>query len=304
MRIELLNIFFTIVETGSISQTARKHYISQPAVTSQLQSLEDEVSKKLFTRSSGQRKPLVLTEAGEIFLEYAKKLVDIYQEMDNALSKLDANFEKLVIGTGPTIGTYIFPFLMKVFQKDFPHIPISTSMVLGPNLHAGLQNRDFDMIITSNIPKGSDFVYDAILDDQLVLITSDNTKIDDMITINRFKKLPLVIRENDSTINRRVNLHLSKHGFEIKDLNVVQQAYGNEAVKQAVNAGMGFGFVAKSSISDPDSIKKYKIIRIKGLKIERQIYLIHTASRHLTTSMVTFRKFVLLKRWLEGTPLV
>ncbi len=303
MRIETLNIFFSIAETGSISQTARKHYISQPAVTSQLQALEEELSKKLFTRNAGQRKPLVLTEAGEVFKGYAKKLLDTYQEMESALSRLDANFGGLVVGTGPTIGTYIFPFLVESFRKDYPHIPVSTRMVLGSALHRGLYEREFDMIITSNLPKGEDYVSHAILDDQLVLIASAGYKVDGVITVNRLKRIPLVIREDDSSVNGRLNKHLAKHGLSLKDFNVVRQVLGNEALKQAVNAGTGLGFVARSSLLGRNSGNNYRVIQVKGLQVERHIFLIYPASRPVTASMECFTKFVLFKRWLEGTPL-
>lgn len=297
MRMETLELFISIVDLGSISQAARKHHLSQPAVTSQIKALEEEQSVTLFVRNPGQRKPIVLTEAGEVFYDYSIKLLNMYQEMTISLKSLDTAYNSFVLGVGPTAGTYTVPFILESLSRRYPQIHINMKMCLAANLLPNLQKREYDMIIMVSPPKSPDLVSKIFYSDEIVLIASENYKIKDSITLGQLKKLPIALREESSTSFRILENNLNKYGTQIKDLNVVMQTFGTEAIKQAVSTGMALGFVAKSSITGHNASNMLKTIEIKGLKLVRNIHLVYHTSHPFTPSMKFFWDFVSSYQW-------
>lgn len=110
-----LHIFYTVAEKGSFSMAAQALHMTQPAVTMQVQALEDYFGTKLFQRTT---KKIEITEAGRALLPVAKRSIELIKETDITMSKFTHMLEgRLQLGASLTIGEYILPRLLGPFSK-------------------------------------------------------------------------------------------------------------------------------------------------------------------------------------------
>lgn len=115
-----LKVFCTVAETKSFSKTSEIIHLTQPAVSLQIQALEELYETKLFDRSSGS---ITLTPAGEILYKYAKQILTMYAEAAKEISKITGLIKGCVkIGAGTTVGNYILPAVAVDFKKDTPKL--------------------------------------------------------------------------------------------------------------------------------------------------------------------------------------
>jgi Transcriptional regulator len=113
-----LKVFCTVAETKSFSKTSEIIHLTQPAVSLQIQALEELYETKLFDRSSGS---ITLTPAGEILYNYAKQILSLYAEAAKEIGKITGLIKGCVkIGAGTTVGNYILPAVAVEFKKKHP----------------------------------------------------------------------------------------------------------------------------------------------------------------------------------------
>ena len=122
MNIRKLYIFYKTASCLNMSQVAKEMYVSQPSISQCISEIESEIGTKLFDRI-GRR--LYLTHEGEIFYEYTRRMLNIYEEAINVVQTSNSNEGKLVIGASTTIGTYIMPYIIHKFNKQEKDIQIS-----------------------------------------------------------------------------------------------------------------------------------------------------------------------------------
>ena len=124
MRLQNLSVFLNVAKYGSISQAARIEHLTQPAVTSIITSLEKELNVELFYREMRQRKPIALTEKGQIFKKYAQQMLELYSRMELELSENVAESTSFSVGTGRSNSVFLLPTLLDHYKKQYPMVEI------------------------------------------------------------------------------------------------------------------------------------------------------------------------------------
>ncbi len=120
-----LKVFCTVAETKSFSKTSEIIHLTQPAVSLQIQALEEIYETKLFDRSSGT---INLTPSGEVLYRYAKEILALYAKAEKDIGKITGLIKgSIKIGTGTTVGNYILPSVIVDFKKTHPKIKIHVS---------------------------------------------------------------------------------------------------------------------------------------------------------------------------------
>lgn len=297
MRIETIKIFLSIVETGSVSRSARMHHLTQPAVTSQIHALEEELGGSLLERLPRQRSRITPTKKGEVFLPFARKILDTYEESKEAMENPKGQQGSITVGTSPTNGTYVFPYLVESFKRKFPGIIVRTFMSTGNSIHRDLLEGMCNIAITTNNSlETGQIVYEKLDSDPLVLVAGSDYAVKRIITVEQLKALPLILRNSGTTSRRIIENGLLKESCSMEDLNVVLQVFDNESVKQSVSAGLGVGFVTESSMAGMKGVLKK--IRVKNLRFERSLYLMRKEGSELSPSMRSFWRYALSKKWI------
>ncbi|SFU85378.1 LysR substrate binding domain-containing protein [Clostridium sp. DSM 8431] len=123
MNIRKLKVFYATANNLNMTKTAKELYISQPSVTQTIHEIEEELQVKLFDRIG---KKLYLTEEGKVFLNYVRRILNLYEEGSEVLKEM-ASMEKgkITIGASTTIGTYILPEIIREFAEAYEGIEIS-----------------------------------------------------------------------------------------------------------------------------------------------------------------------------------
>ena len=150
--------------------------------------------------------------------------------------------------------------------------------------------------ITTNSEVHRDkILYEKFMRDPLVLIVRANYPVKNTITVGQLVTLPIVLRVSGATSLKILNDGLLKFGYSIKDLNILLKVFDNESVKQSVMAGFAAGFVTASSVKAHSG--EFRIINIKNLKFDRNLYLMRLDNENYTKAMHYFWSFTISGKW-------
>lgn len=296
-----LHIFFTVADKGSFSLAAQALHMTQPAVTMQVQSLEDYFGTKLFQRST---KRIELTEAGRTLLPLAKRSVDLVQETDLAMSKFTHMLEgRLHLGASLTIGEYILPRLLGPFRKEYPNISVSMKVMNTTQIMEDIFNHQLTFGLVEAPVHHPDVRTDIVLNDELKLIIPAHHALADLetIRIEDMLQYPFILREHGSGTRQVMEQELQRAGIGSEQLKIVMELGSTGAIKSAVEAGLGITILSPSSVKHEVALGLFHVKSIEGVTFTRHFYSIFLQAALLPISAVMFLSFLRernLQAWL------
>ncbi|TMV46069.1 LysR family transcriptional regulator [Paenibacillus mesophilus] len=296
-----LHIFYTVADKGSFSMAAQALHMTQPAVTMQVQSLEDYFGTKLLQRST---KKIELTEAGRTLLPFAKRSIDLIKDTDIAMSKFTHMLEgRLQLGASLTIGEYILPRLLGPFSKEYPSISVSLKVMNTTQILEEIFNHQLTFGLVEAPIHHPDVKAEIVLNDELKLIVpSDHPlAVQESITLDDVLKYPFILREQGSGTRQVMEEELQRVGFGTDRLKIVMELGSTGAIKSAVEAGLGITLMSPTAVRHETALGIFKVKSIEGLTFTRHFYSIYLQAALLPISAVTFLTFLRerdLNAWL------
>ncbi|MFS0839438.1 selenium metabolism-associated LysR family transcriptional regulator [Paenibacillus sp. 1P03SA] len=296
-----LHIFYTVAEKGSFSHAAQALHMTQPAVTMQVQSLEDHFGIKLFHRST---KKIELTEAGRTLIPYARKCVELIRETENAMTGFTAMAEgRLQLGASLTMGEYILPRLLGPFRKEYPNISVAMKVMNTTQILDEIFAHQLTFGLVEAPIQHPDVHTEAILSDELKLIVPAEHPLAELQTIRMEDvfQYPFVLREEGSGTRRVMEEELERAGIPCGGMNIVMELGSTGAIKSAVEAGLGVSILSQSSVKHEVRLGILKVKEIEGVSFTRSFYAIYLNSTLLPLSAVSFLNFMRrddLVKWL------
>jgi DNA-binding transcriptional LysR family regulator len=296
-----LHIFFTVAERGSFSVAAQTLHMTQPAVTMQIQALEDYFGTKLFHRST---KRIELTEAGHTLLPFARDSISLIQKTDMAMSRFTHMLEgRLQLGASLTIGEYVLPRLLGPFSREYPHISVSMKVMNTTQIVEEIVNNQLNFGLIEAEVSHPDVKSEPVLHDELHLTLPDNHPLNqlDTITVDDAMKYPFVLREKGSGTRQVLEDEFHRKGIDLAKMNIVMELGSTGAVKSAVEAGLGISVLSSSSVKHELALGILKLRRIEGVSFARKFYSIQLKTTLLPITAVTFLTFLRerdLGQWL------
>lgn len=296
-----LHIFHTVAERGSFSAAAQSLHMTQPAVTMQVQSLEDYFGTKLLQRST---KRIELTEAGRALMPYAQRSIDIIRDTDQAMSTFTKQLKgRLQLGSSLTIGEYILPRLLGPFGQEYPQISISMKVMNTAQIMEEILNHQLNFGLIEAPVNHPDMHMEAVMSDELMLVVPKDHPLAacDAVTLEEVIEYPFILREQGSGTRLVMEEQLRKKDIDPSTLKIVMELGSTGAVKSAVEAGLGIAFLSASSVKHEVTLGLMKVIKISDSKFQRQFYSIYLKSALLPISAVTFITFLRerdLQQWL------
>ncbi len=295
MDFKQLEAFINVAKHKSFSKAANCVFLSQPAVSSHISTLERELNVQLFDRTS---KEVLLTPAGESFLNFA---VDILNTRDKAISSI-SSFNttingKLRLAASTTPCNTILPMLIKSFQKSYSDVSFSVTELSSREIVNEIIKFDCEIGIVGNDVEDDKIKCYRLLEDNLVLISSPEFNIPEEISLESLLKYRFILRENGSATRKTFEDALYKNNMDISMLNVCCEVNNQDTLFQFVKNGIGISIVSDAvynSYLNSDCIKKSKI---KDIVLKRYIYLIISSKRTLTPTAKAF--FNLCKKTYE-----
>ncbi|MFC6331272.1 selenium metabolism-associated LysR family transcriptional regulator [Paenibacillus septentrionalis] len=297
-----LHIFHTVADRGSFSAAAQALYMTQPAVTMQVQSLEEYFGTKLFMRST---KKIELTEAGKVLLPYAKRSIDLIRDTDQAMTSFTQQQKgRLLLGASLTIGESILPRWLGPFGKEYPNIGISMKVMNTTHLIEEIETHQLNFAIIEAPIQHHDMHIEAVMEDELVLVVPADhplTKLGTPLSLENVLKYPFILREQGSGTRQVMEDKLIENGYDPQQLQIVMELGSTGAIKSAVEAGLGISFLSVSSVKHEAALGLISVLSIDNVTFKRKFYAVYLKSALLPMSAVTFMNFLRerdLRQWL------
>lgn len=275
-----LKVFRTVADKLSFTKAAHELFISQPAVTKHINELEKQISKPLFNRHGNS---ISLTSEGELLLSYAKKILTLYQELEDELNSLQKHVSgHLRIGASTTIAQYILPRMLAGFKKRHPEVQLTLINGNTERIEQLLLANSIDIGMIEGNSTLPQLHYELFVEDEIVLVSSaDNKKITQpQISLDVLKDLPLVIREEGSGTLDIVEHLLEAQGIKRKDWHIEVQLGSTESIKHYLMYSNAFAFLSIHTIVEELSSNKLRVIEIEDRVISRSLQFISLHGQH------------------------
>lgn len=278
LNVHQLHIFYTVAERGSFSAAAQALHMTQPAVTMQVQALEERFGTKLLNRTT---KKLVLTEAGHRLLPQARKAVELMRDTDEMMIRFIEELKgRLQFAASLTIGEYVLPRLLGPFLRKFPEVSVDMKVMNTTEIIEAVANQGLDFGIIEAPCDVAGFDAEPVMDDELMLITPANHPFAyrDEVKLEEVIREPMVLREKGSGTRQIMEDELLRHGISEENLRVVSEFGSTGAVKSAVEAGLGLSLLSVWTIKHELSLGLLKPVKIAGVRFTRQFYAVRLQS--------------------------
>ena len=294
--LEQLVILRAVAKGGSFKNAAQSLFLTQPAVSLQIQNLEKQLKTNLFDRT---KKQIELTEAGTLLLRYSNRILALCEESSRVLDDLsELQSGKLVIGASQTTGTYLMPKIIGLFQQKYPDINVQLNVDSTRKVAWHLMNRQVDIgIVGGKIPKELRKILEITpyVEDELALIVPPSHPYVKLECIKKedLYDLKFISLNSYSTIRTVVDDTLSKNGIDVTRLKVEMELNSIEAIKNAVQSSLGAAFVSVSAITKELELNLLNCVRIEDVKINRKLCIILNPNRYKSKASENFTKEIL-----------
>lgn len=245
--------------------------MTQPAVSLQIKSLEEELGLQLFDRTGGR---IVLTSAGATLLPYTERIDALLAEAEDALSVFRSDLRgALSVGASLTVAQYILPLLLGQFVREHPGVHISILSRNTEQIAESVALHHSNLGFIEGPARRRDIRVEPILQDEMVLIVPSRHEWNGRrpITLQDLSTAPFLTRERGSGSRHVVELALDHAGLPPRNLRVLLELDTTEAIKAAVESGLGVGFVSRWSIRKELRLGTLRTVQVADLQIPRDI---------------------------------
>ncbi len=261
-----LQVFHTVARLLSFTKAAETLHMTQPAVTFQIRQLEEYFNTRLFDRTHNK---ISLTAAGDRVFQYAEKILSLYGEMESQVRELTGDVSGiLIIGASTTIAEYVLPILLGEFKERHPGINIRLKVSNSMGIVHMVEDNSVDVGIVESPVSNKNLTVEVCWLDKLVFICPPNHPLAKKATIRGqdLLGLPFVCREEGSGTREYIAEYLAKNDMTHHDLSVSVEVGNPEAVKSAVEAGLGVSIVSQATIT-----KELKLGTLAARPLEPQL---------------------------------
>ncbi|MFZ1940803.1 MAG: selenium metabolism-associated LysR family transcriptional regulator [Terracidiphilus sp.] len=288
-----LVVFRTVAEQRSFRKAAEELYLTQPAVSLQIKALEEDLGAQLFDRSGAEVR---LTAVGEVLLEHARQSHELLDQAEHEIAAMGGEQAgRLTLGASTTIAQYVLPHLLGEFRQKHPRV--NPTLMSGNTEHIvnAVKEQKIALGFIEGPPRTRDVRTEPFLRDELLLIVPAAHEWAEQASIaaGEITAAQLLMRERGSGTRRIVEMALEQHGIKRKSLHVVMELDSTEAIKSAVEAGLGVGFVSRWAIAKDLRLgRSFKIVEIKGLRMHRDFLIAMAKGPEPHGLAMEFRKFL------------
>ncbi len=291
-----------IARSFSFTVAAHDVHLSQPAVSRQVQSLEQELGVSLLERR--RRGGIELTEAGERFLDYAQDVLGRHRQLLRELREGPGGLAGEVrIAASTTTGEFLVPWFAATFTARYPDVHPEVVITNSKDVVAQLRERRCDLAFAGARLPGRDLVFDPIAEDEIVLAVPEDHPFAARgeIDLAELEGLPLFERESGSGTRLTLQSALAERGLALPTGRLVMVLSNSRAILSAVQSRHGFGFVSSLALQDTES-RGVVGVRLAGIPMRRWLYLVTERQRPLPPPAAAFIAWV--RELTTGEPTV
>jgi len=295
-------VFRAVAEQLSFRKAAEELYLTQPAVSLQIKALEEELGVQVFDRSGAH---ITLTPAGKVLLRYAKQVNSLFAQAERDILVLAGDHAgRLSLGASTTISQYVLPRLLGEFCKEYPRVHPTLISGNTEQIVSAVENQKIELGFIEGPARSRKVKSEPFLEDELVLIASTAHEWAESasVSVSDLCAAPLLMRERGSGTRRVIEMALERLGIKRNLMHIVMELDSTEAIKSAVEAGLGVGFVSRWAIAkDLRLDTNFKIVAIERLRIKREFLVTYIKGPEPQGLAHEFRRFLIARAGARRT---
>lgn len=271
MNLKRVRTFMMVVDLKNFSTVADMLGISQPAVSKQIKTLEEELGAVLLYRET-----LEPTEAGRLVYRRGKDLLQAWDDLIEDCRALQGQLTGILqLGTSTIPSVYLAPAILKQFRSRYPHIEVRLSSHNSEETLQLLREGKLDAALIGSKPPGEPFLSHLIATDRLQLVGPADSP--DFTALGDLRDLPFISRKEGSGTWQAIREGLTKWGVRVEDLKTVAQVDSTESVISMVEAGLGYSIVSSFAAAPATCQNRVKVLA--ELPVEREFYLAYSVAK-------------------------
>ncbi len=295
-----LRVFVEVAKQKNFSRAAENIFLSQPTVSAHVKALENEIGTPLFDRS---QRELMLTEGGKTLFKFAQEILEIKEK---ALSAIQENYSivqgHLEIAASSVPGAYLLPGLLRSFNRKYPGITFSVLLRDTQQAFESIRDYTYDLGFTGKPVTGKGLEQIKLVEDQLILIAPPGTNLAQKakiksglfpVKLKTCLDYPFILREPGSATRLVFEKALQKRFGRAPGLRVIAYLESQEAVKEAVKAGLGLTVISRRAAEEELRIGSIEGYNLEELDLKRNFYLIYRKKRVLPPLSHAFLDFTM-----------
>jgi DNA-binding transcriptional LysR family regulator len=279
MNLNQLRVFYEAARTGSFTSAAKKLCITQPAVTAQIKTFEDQCNLKLFKKKG---RNLYLSDEGSTLYEYTRRIFEYEKEVEDVIEEMrKLKRGTLRLGTSKAYARYFMPFLISSFHEAFPHIKVhldeGSSMDILRSL-VGLKN---EVAVIAKVEEDPNVTFLPFKRDELILILAPTHSLSKKksVSVEELVHEPMIMKEMGSGTRKQINDLFSRKGLTP---NVLMETSNTEFIKQLVQRGEGISFLVEEAVAAEIKEKKLTTVPLEGKGPFLDVSIAYLKDQHLS----------------------
>ncbi len=292
MNLDYLRTYLEVIRLGNFSRVARKLSISQPAVSFQIQKLEQDLGVRLIDRS---KKAVTMTEAGKRLLRFAESVEEERDRLRHDIDQLREEVTGNLVVTASTIpGEFLLPSILSEFKALHPAIRAQVVVSDSLTVISGVRDGSYDVGFCGIAPEGQELESFKTAADEIVLIVFPGHPFAERREVSpaELEGEPLIFREETSGTQQSLQTLLSKAGFDLSKWVPNLLLGTTQSVVSAVEARAGIAFVSNLAIKKSLALDLVKVVKVEGLTLKRDFFCIYRKERIVSRLLEEFIAFV------------
>ena len=263
MDFEQLRTFMEVSRLRSFSRAAEKLSVTQPAISAQIRSLENEVGARLFDRDGGK---VTFTAAGRVFEPFAEHVLQCHAHIGTTISELHRSPRgEIAISANEATSLYVLPSVFAQFKREYTRVSLKIVRADRARTIEAVLNREVDFGIVSLPVKDARLLIDVIHKDEIVLVASNAHPLAarEQVNLPEILQYPLLLPKQGRQREQLDEL------FRAHDAQprIAMEVDSSELLKRLVSAGLGMGFLPRAVVAADERAGLLRILRVEGLRI-------------------------------------
>ena len=292
MDLRRLEVFAKVAELGSFSRAAEALYLTQPTVSEHVRALEDEVGVQLLDRLGRGATP---TRAGELLLGYARRMLALAREAQQALDQFQGRMSgELIIGGSTIPGEYVLPALLGAFKTKYPEVSVSLRIGDSGQVTDWVEQGRVEVAVVGARPASRAVTSRELMADEIVVVVPAGHPwaTRKTVSLEELRRAPMVMRERGSGSRQAIEQVLDDAGLSLGSFRIVGEMGSTQAIKQAVRAGVGVALISRRAVEDECRAGLVVCVKVKDLRVARSFHLITHKDRTRSPLAQAFVEFL------------
>jgi DNA-binding transcriptional LysR family regulator len=288
MELYPLKVFLTVATEKSFSRAAEKLFRTQPAISLAVQRLEGALQERLIDRSGN---PLILTDAGRIVMEYARRFENLESELQNSLAELrDNSAGRLIIGANESTSLYLLKHIEQ-YRRLYPKVKVQVRRSLSSKVPAQLIDGDLELGVISYDPEDERLISEVIYTDHLAFVVSPAHRFakHQNVSITELGMETFIAHNVLSPYREVVLREFQRHKVP---LNMDVEMPTVETIRKLVQRNEGVAFLPQMCVEQELEQKTLREVKVDELEVDRKIRLVYPARRALSHAAKAFLEVV------------